>query len=105
MSSNSERLKNLVDFDVTKKPTLTQELFQEVVGDLKKDRYEKAKTSAREQLTKAIELREKMHRVKKEFEAQEKKFEKELGNLLNSVESSLERTSSAAPTEATASEG
>lgn len=90
MSSNSERLEKLVDFDVTRRPTLTRDLFQEIVGDLKKERYEKAKTAAREQLVKAIELREKMHKVKREFEAQEKKFEKELGKLLNSVEASLE---------------
>lgn len=97
MSNNYERLDNLLDFDVTKKPSLTQELFGEIVKDLKDVRYETAKAAAREQITKAIELREKMYRVEKEFEAQKNKFNKELGKLLNSIESRLEGRESSAP--------
>lgn len=89
MSSNSERLEKLCGFNPVKKPNATEELFQEVVSGLRKEREEKAKASAKEQLIKAIELQEKMYKVKKEFDNQTAKFEKELGKLLSRLESGL----------------
>lgn len=87
--SNAKRLADLCGFDPVKKPTASHELFAEVLGDIRKEREEKAKVAAREQLTKAIELSEKMDKVKREFEGQYAKFEKELGKMLNRLESSL----------------
>jgi len=89
MADNTERLEKLIGFDAAKRQGVTQELFQEVLGEVKKERFEKAKGAAREQLLKAIELREKMYNIEKEFSAQRKKFDKELGKLLGRLESSL----------------
>jgi alanyl-tRNA synthetase len=87
--NNSERLEKLCGFDPTKKLNATGELLAEVAEELKKERETKAKDSAREQLRKAVELREKMHNVRKEFEGQTAKFDKELGNLLSRLEVGL----------------
>lgn len=89
MSNNSERLEKLVGFDPVKKLSATGELLKSVVSDIKKEREEKAKTAAREKLVLAFDLREKMHKAEREFESQKAKFEKELGKLLNSLESNL----------------
>lgn len=88
-NNSSERLEKLIGFDAAKSSNLTQDLFQEVLGDIKKERFEKAKVAAREQLVKAMELREKMAKAEKEFNSQKAKFNKELGKLLNRLESSL----------------
>lgn len=87
--NSAERLEKLIGFDAAKRLNVTKELFGELVDDIKKERLEKAKISAREQLVKAIELREQMVKVEKEFENNRRKFEKELGKLLNSLEASL----------------
>ena len=91
-SSNSERLEKLCGFDPTKKLNATGELLAEVAKELREERETKAKASAREQLKKAVELREKMHNARKEFEGQCAKFDKELGNLLGRLESGLRGT-------------
>ena len=108
-SSNAERLNRLVGFDPTKKMNATEELFAEVVDELRKEREVKAKEAAKEQLSKAVELREKMDKVRKEFEGQTAKFEKELGKLLSRLEAGLrggkpasdEATDGETPTEET----
>jgi len=89
MSNSAERLEKLVGFDPVKRTPATRELFEEVVSDIRKEREQKAKEAAREQLVKAFELREKMHKVKKECDAQCAKFDKELGKLLSRLESGL----------------
>ena len=38
-NNNSERLEKLIGFDAAKSSNLTQDLFQEVLGDLKKERH------------------------------------------------------------------
>ena len=88
-SPSAERLEKLIGFDATKRLNVTKELFGELVDDIKKERLEKAKVAAREQLVKAIELREQMVKVEKEFENHRRKFEKELGKLLSGLEASL----------------
>jgi hypothetical protein len=88
-ASNPERLEKLVGYDPRKKLSASEELFKEVVADIRKEEEEKAKKEAREQLTKAIELSRKMAGLRKEFEAQEAKFNKELGKLLNRIENNL----------------
>lgn len=87
--SNSERLEKLCGFDPTKKLNATGSLLAEVAKELCEEREAKAKDSAREQLRKAVELREKMYNVRREFEGQTAKFEKELGNLLSRLEAGL----------------
>ena len=89
MSDNAGRLEDLIGFDASKPSNLTNDLFQEVLSDIKKERFDTAKKAAREQLVKAVELREKMVKIEREFNGQKAKFEKELGKLLSRLESSL----------------
>jgi hypothetical protein len=89
MADNTERLEKLMGFDVVKRQGITKEIFKEVLGEVQEKRMEEAKTAAREQISKAIELREKMHKVKREFDGQMRKFDKDLGKLLNQLEAGL----------------
>jgi len=84
--SNSERLEKLCGFDPAKKLNATGKLLEEVVADIRAEREEEAKKAAREQLTKAMGLREQMAKARREFDSQQSKFEKELGKLLNRLE-------------------
>ncbi len=88
-SNNYERLEKLCGFDPTKKLNATGKLLEEVAKELREEREAKAKESARDQLRKAVELREKMHNVRREFEGQTAKFDKELGQLLSRLEVGL----------------
>ena len=85
----SERLKEMVKFDPSKPTGLSEELFAEVLEDVTKERIEEAKTEAKGLLEKALKLREDFGKAKKDFARQEKKFNKELGKLLNKVEAKL----------------
>ena len=87
--NTAERLEKLVGFDAAKHPSVTREVFQEVLEDLQKERAEKAKVAATEQIRKALELREKMVKAEREFNKQKEKFDKELGKLLSRLENQL----------------
>ncbi len=89
MADNAARLTELLKFDPVKRPNPTKELLEEVLSELQKDRDAKAKEAARVQLTEAIKLREDMHKVKSEFEKQYRKFDDQLGKILNTLENSL----------------
>lgn len=86
---NTERLNKLLGFDPTKRQSVTQELFKEVMDQVNADRMEKAREQAREQITKAIELRQQAAQLEKEFTGKMQKFDKELGKILSSLERSL----------------
>lgn len=86
---NSDKLQELLEFDPAKRPTLTQELFSEVVKEIREERAKDAKTKAKEQLVKAMQVREQMVKAKKEFEGQYNKMEKELGKTLNQIQGIL----------------
>jgi len=87
--SPAERLATLVGFDPAKRGSLSDELFKEVLEDLTEERVKKAKEAAKEQLEKAVKLREDFDKAEKSFDSQKKKFNKELGKLLNKIESQL----------------
>jgi hypothetical protein len=82
----SDRLQELLGFDAAKRGTLTSELFGEVVKEIQEERAKEAKSRAKEHLVKAMQLREQMEKARKDFENQYKKFEKELGSVLNQVQ-------------------
>ena len=87
--TNAEKLQELLNFDPAKRPTLTQELFAEVVKEITDERVKTAKIKAKEELVKASQLREQMVKVKKEFENQYNKMEKDLGKMLNQIQGIL----------------
>lgn len=88
-NNSTQRLVNLLGFDPARRPSATQELLKEVLGDLNKERSEKAKELVKAQLAEAVQLREQMHRLESEFNKNRAKFDKQLGKILNSLESAL----------------
>ena len=87
--TSSDKLQELLGFDAAKKGTLTSELFGEVVKEIQEERAKKAKEQAKEHLVKAMALREQMEKARKDFEGQAKKFDKELGKVLNQIQGIL----------------
>lgn len=87
--ANSEKLTEMLEFDAAKRPTLTQELFGEVVKEIREERVKDAKVKAKEQLVKAMQLREQMSKAEKDFNSQKQKMEKELGKVLNQIQGIL----------------
>jgi hypothetical protein len=93
----AERMDGMLGFDASKNnPGKT--VFDEALKAVTKKRDEANKTKAVELIEKAIGLREKIDAAKKQFEGQEKKFNKELGKLLSSIEAMAKGTTPA-PTE------
>lgn len=88
-STSGMKLQELLGFDPIKKGTLTSELFSEVVKEIQEERLKEAKVRAKEHLVKAIGLREQMEKARRDFANQEKKFEKELGKVLNQIQGIL----------------
>lgn len=87
--TNSDKLNSILEFDAAKRPTLTQELFGEVVKEIREERAKDAKAKAKEQLVKAMQIREGMAKAEKDFNNQKQKMEKELGKVLNQIQGIL----------------
>jgi hypothetical protein len=87
--TNADKLTDMLKFDAGKRQTLTQDVFADVVKEINEERVKVVKTQAKEQLVKAMGLREQMTKAKKEFESQHKKMEKELGKILNQIQGIL----------------
>ncbi len=87
--TNVEKLADMLEFDPAKRPTLTQDVFSEVLKEIKEERAKVAKTQGKELIVKAMALRESMAKAKKTFEAEYNKNEKELGKIINQIQSNL----------------
>lgn len=95
--SSGAKLQELLGFDPTKRGTLSANLFSEVVKEIADERHKEAKARAKEHLVKAIQLREQMAKARKDFDAQDKKFEKELGRVLSQIQGILSGNDSPSP--------
>jgi negative regulator of genetic competence, sporulation and motility len=95
--SPTERLVGLAGDDVLKRPKVTEEIFKEVMSEIRKERSDKAKAKARELIVKALDLQEQMEKAEKEFRSQKAKFEKELGKILNQLENDLNQAAGGQP--------
>lgn len=101
--SNDQRIADILGFNPTSSVmTGAADALRDAIAEVKAERKAEALVKAKELVKKAMELRLKQDKLKKEFLAQDAKFEKELGNLLNSIQ----RMSSGeeAPAEAPAAE-
>ena len=103
MSNNVSPTNRLLELlngdDPGKRPSPTQEVFKQVLEEYQKSRFELAKESAAALFKKAVELREKMFKLKRESEAQFSKFDKELGKIMNQIESNIRQAVPEAPQE------
>ena len=87
--NNRERLSSMVGFDPAKHPQVTDDVFKKVMKDIKEERAEKAAEKAKGLLEQAFALSGQMAKAASDFKRQEKKFDKELGKLINRLESEL----------------
>ena len=88
----SDRLVDLLGFDPAKKPTIgdkTSKLFQDTLKELTEEREKKAKEEAKTLMQKAMQLQEERAKARKQFQGADQKFEKELGKILNQINSML----------------
>lgn len=83
--SEFERLREVLGFDPGSKSP-GADVFNEVLQEVKKERAEQQKARAKEIVLEAIKIQEEQKKLKNQFEAQNKKFEKTLGKLLNRLE-------------------
>lgn len=86
MSVSADRLSNLLGFDPAKNVSPGNEVLQEALKEINEERAKASKVAAKELLLKAIDVRTQWAGKKREFEALDKKFEKELGKLMNKLD-------------------
>lgn len=81
----SEQLEELLTFDPSRPHRLEASAFGDVVAELAKERSDAAKARAKDLLTQAIKLRETHAKAEREFNGASKKFNKELGKVINQI--------------------
>lgn len=84
-----QRLQDILGFDPVKYDVVTKDAITEVVKEIQQERLKKVKEKAKEQLIKAIELREQKAKMDREYINNSKKFDKELGSILSQIEKAL----------------
>ncbi len=85
-NANVDRLTRILGYDPSKGSSVAG-AFADALKEIDEERAKETKAKAKDFLVKAIELRRKMAETKRQFASQEKKFDKELGKLLNNIES------------------
>jgi len=88
-NAHIDKLSNMLGFDPAKKVSITKDAFADVVKEIQEERMTEVKLRAKEQLVKAMQLREQMHKVDRDYQNQKKKFEKDLGKILNQITGAL----------------
>lgn len=88
----ANRLTKIFGRDPAKPHTVTSDMLQEVMKGLDEADREAAKEKATALLTQAVELRKKKVNCVREHTGQIKKFDKEMGKLLNRIESMVQGT-------------
>lgn len=97
MASNTEKLLGQLGFDPAKKPTLTDDILKEALKELEDTRKKETLEKARELIRKAVELRQQAFRAEQDFNKQKKKFDDELGKLLNQLRVGVDQASQVVP--------
>lgn len=87
MATTAERLESLLGFDPGKGSGPGAKVLREAVEEIQKAQAEEKKGQAKELVQKAMEIRGKMVAAERRFNSEVKKMDKELGKLLNRIES------------------
>lgn len=86
--SPAAKLTTLLGFNAARKSLpVTQEIFKEVLSEVTDERRKAAKGQVKELLTKAMDLHSQAAVAEKKFNQEKAKFEKELGKLINQIQS------------------
>jgi Mn-containing catalase len=89
LGTNVQSLREVLKFDPTVE-ALNNEIFAEALKEITEERNKKIKAKAKEQLLKAMELNEKMKKLKKQTDDEMKKFDKELGKIMRQIKATME---------------
>jgi hypothetical protein len=95
-----DRLNEMLGYDSSRPANPTADLFQEIQDEMTEERQLEAKKKARALLTEAVKLNTEFQNAKRQFAKQEEKFMKELGKLMNRIESAARGATGEAPEEA-----
>jgi hypothetical protein len=87
--NSAERLQEMLGFDAARKGNLSQEVLGEALKEIQEERAKEGKVKAKEQLVKAMQIREQMDKASKEFNKQQQKMDKELCKILSQIEGNL----------------
>lgn len=80
-TKNTERLG-----DMLKPHEQKLDILKEALDEVSQERAEKRKESAKELIRKALDLKSQMDKAKSAFEGQTKKWDKELGKVMNRLQ-------------------
>lgn len=84
--ANDKRISDLLGFDPAQSGAGAGDALTAAIAEVKAERRAEGLVKAKELVKKAMDLRVKQDKLKREFSAQDAKFEKELGNLLNTIQ-------------------
>lgn len=85
-NGNIDRLTRIIGFNPSKGNSVGG-AFADALKELNEERAKETKAKAKEFLSKAVDLAKKMGEAERQFNSQKKKFDKELGKLINNIES------------------
>lgn len=86
MSENFQRATDVLGFEPTKRVATSAYILTKVKEKLQEERQKQAEEQAEKAMRQVIELCEKHAQAVRQFHSQEKKWDKELGKLLNQLE-------------------
>jgi uncharacterized membrane protein (UPF0182 family) len=81
MATNTERLD-----DLFKPHAQKVDILKEALREVSEEQAEKKKAAAKELVVKALDLKKQMDDAEKQFNAQKKKWDKELGKVINRLQ-------------------
>jgi hypothetical protein len=81
---NTDALLALLEFDPAK-PTLTGDVVNDALKEIREEAALKSKDRAKEGLRKAMDIRTKMETCKRNFDKEYRKFDKELGTAIKGL--------------------
>ena len=90
--SPTEQLTTILGFDPAKKITPDKSAIAEIIGEISKERANKAREAAKQLLTEAIKCQEEFKKIEDAFNKQKNEFEKKLKALLKTITAGLEGT-------------
>lgn len=97
-----DKLHAMLGYDPSKHGSADKDMLAEVLKEIQSERSTAIKAKAKEQLQKAIDLRGQMEKLKREFNTQYSKFEKELGKILSQIGNAQQQADNPDATEETA---
>lgn len=89
LGANVQKLAEVLKFDPTVE-SFNGDILAEALKEITEERNKKIKVKAKEQISRAMELNSNMKKLKNQADAEIKKFDKELGKIMNQIRATME---------------